>query len=410
MRWDADHPLILDRPEMYIVGGPTYAEAVTEYAELRFDHLLEPLSNFGFGINGSAASTASLTTATVGYFGYDLGRQFESLPVVAADDRVLPLYAIAQVDASGARGSRRAATPQASPNDVRPQAAAARQEPRPPVAPVSTFTRDDYIAAVTRCREYIAAGDIFQVNLSQRFKVRISEPPRVVFDRMQAKHPADFPAYLDFGDFQILSNSPELFLDVRPLPDGRRRIVNRPIKGTRPRQPGMEQALRDSEKDKAELAMIVDLQRNDLGRICEIGSVKVTQPRSIEAHPTVYHGVATIEGILRPEVTLLDILRATFPCGSITGCPKIRAMEIIEELEPVRRGPYCGAIGWIGPDGSMQLSVAIRTMVIQNGYAYVSVGGGIVADSVPEEEYNETLVKAQAMFEALGVELPPLIA
>jgi anthranilate/para-aminobenzoate synthase component I len=208
-------------------------------------------------------------------------------------------------------------------------------------------------------------------------------------------------ALMDFGSFSLISQSPELFFRIEPLADGRRRIVNRPIKGTRANLPGMQEELRDSAKDQAELAMIVDLQRNDLGRICEIGSVKVTQPRVIEIHPTVLHGVATIEGILRQDVELVDILRAMFPCGSITGCPKIRAMEVIEELEPVRRGPYCGAIGWIAADGAMEFSVAIRTIVLKDGLAYVPVGGGIVADSDPAAEYEETLVKAKAALAAL---------
>jgi para-aminobenzoate synthetase component I len=169
--------------------------------------------------------------------------------------------------------------------------------------------------------------------------------------------------------------------------------------------PGMEAALRDSIKDQAELNMIVDLERNDLGRVCEIGSVKVTQPRAIEAHPTVYHGVATIEGRLRPDVNFVDLLRATFPGGSITGAPKIRAMEIIDELEPTRRGPYCGAIGYLAADGSMEFNIAIRTMIVKDGLVHVPVGGGIVADSNPAEEYEETLVKAQAMFAALGVSM-----
>lgn len=168
----------------------------------------------------------------------------------------------------------------------------------------------------------------------------------------------------------------------------------------------MREELLNSAKDKAELAMIVDLQRNDLGRICEVGSVRVTNHREIEEHPTVYHGVATIKGELRDNVGLAEILRAVFPCGSVTGCPKIRAMQIIEELEPVRRNAYCGAIGYIAADGSMQFNVAIRTMTMMNGMAYVNVGGGIVADSTPAGEYEETLVKARAMFDALGARLP----
>jgi para-aminobenzoate synthetase component 1 len=167
----------------------------------------------------------------------------------------------------------------------------------------------------------------------------------------------------------------------------------------------MDIELRDSLKDQAELNMIVDLERNDLGRICEVGSVKVVEPRVIEAHPTVYHGVATIEGILRPEISFVDILRAMFPGGSVTGAPKIRAMQIIEELEPVRRGPYCGAIGYLASDGSMEFNIAIRTMIVKDGLVHIPVGGGIVADSDPEAEYDETLVKARAMFDALGVDL-----
>jgi anthranilate/para-aminobenzoate synthase component I len=170
----------------------------------------------------------------------------------------------------------------------------------------------------------------------------------------------------------------------------------------------MEAELLRSAKDQAELNMIIDLERNDLGRVCEIGSVKVTQPRTIEAHPTVYHGVATVEGRLRPDVGFLDLLRAAFPGGSITGAPKIRAMEIIEELEPTRRGPYCGAIGYLSADGHVEFNVAIRTMILKDGLVHVPVGGGIVADSEPADEYEETLVKARAMFAALGISAGPL--
>ncbi|HSU69508.1 MAG TPA: chorismate-binding protein, partial [Tepidisphaeraceae bacterium] len=168
----------------------------------------------------------------------------------------------------------------------------------------------------------------------------------------------------------------------------------------------MEAELRDSIKDQAELNMIVDLERNDLGRVCRIGTVKVPEPRVIESHPTVFHGAATIEGVLRDDVGFIDLLRAVFPGGSITGAPKIRAMQIIEELEPVRRGPYCGAIGYLAGDGSMEFNVAIRTMIFREGLVHVPVGGGIVADSDPAAEYDETLVKAQAMFAALGLSLP----
>jgi para-aminobenzoate synthetase component 1 len=322
-----------------------------------------------------------------GYFGYELGQVFEDLPSRATNDLQLPVIAMSPTKASTRRAGDIARITQTV-SSVR-----------------STFTRQAYLNAVARSIDYIRAGDIFQVNLSQRFAAPLLRSPTAIFDHLLRHFPAPYPAYLDFGDHQVISNSPELFLRVDRLPDGQRRIINRPIKGTRPRAPGMESELELSEKDRAELAMIVDLQRNDLGRICQIGTVQVTVPRQIETHPTVYHGVATIEGILREEVNLTDILKATFPCGSVTGCPKIRAMQIIDELEPVRRGVYCGAIGWIGPGGTMEMSVAIRTMTIADDRVYIPVGGGIVADSTPEAEYAETLVKSRALFAAAGINL-----
>ncbi|MBC7783722.1 MAG: anthranilate synthase component I family protein [Burkholderiales bacterium] len=364
MQWSAHHPLIVAPDRQSVLQT--------------FDDPHEVLR----------AIEQSTTPTWAGFLSYDLGRFFEVLPECATDDLHLPLIAMspylsAPVDRSS--------------NQI---------PPRELQKATSTFARRQYLQSVGKCIEYIAAGDVFQVNLSQRFTAPLVRTPGAIFDYLRTHFPAAYAAYLDFGDYQLISNSPELFLRVERLPDGRRRIVNRPIKGTRPRLVGMESELLKSEKDKAELAMIVDLQRNDLGRICEVGSVRVTTARAIEAHPTVYHGVATIEGVLRRDVTLTDILRATFPCGSVTGCPKIRAMEIIEELEPVRRGPYCGAIGWIAPDGTMELSVAIRTMIIRDNKVHIPVGGGIVADSDPQAEYDETLVKARAMFEAAGVALP----
>ena len=253
--------------------------------------------------------------------------------------------------------------------------------------------------------DYISAGDVFQVNLSQRFTAALTEHPSRIYDRLRRDAPAVYGAYLDHLDYALLCNSPELFLRIERDPEsGLRRVITRPIKGTRARGAGLDYQLRDSEKDQAELNMIIDLERNDLGRVCEIGTVKVTQPRIIESHPTVFHGVATIEGLLRPDVTFVDLLRATFPGGSVTGAPKVRAMQIIEELEPTRRGPYCGAVGYIAADGSMEFNIAIRTMVVADGLVHMSVGGGIVADSDPIAEYEETLVKARAMFAAVGVD------
>jgi anthranilate/para-aminobenzoate synthase component I len=317
----------------------------------------------------------------IGYLSYDLGRWFERLPSPPPDDLGLPLFAFT-LHGQGEP------LPDAQPERV-PPAAAAR----------SNFARPAYESAVARAIDYIRAGDVFQVNLSQRFTVPTDDPATALYARLRRASPARFGGCLDYGPFAIVSNSPELFLRVSP--DGR--AVTRPIKGTRPNRPGMAEQLRASAKDAAELHMIVDLERNDLGRVCRVGTVRVTQPRTVEAHPTVLHGVATVEGHLRPDVTFVDLLRATFPGGSVTGAPKVRAMQIIDELEPVRRGPYCGAIGYVAADGTMEFNVAIRTMTIKDGTAYVPVGGGIVADSEPAAEYDETLVKASAMFAALGV-------
>jgi para-aminobenzoate synthetase component 1 len=338
----------------------------------------------------------------IGYLSYDLGRLFEKLPSVAKDDPRLPLFAFTYHDHVVARGPEGAWSARIGAGDGQ----AMRVVPeygRTPGPPVSDFTRDQYEAAVRRAIEYIGAGDVFQVNLSQRFCAGLPGAPRQVYEGLRQRFPAWFGAYLDFGDHALIGNSPELFLRVTPRGgDGPRQILTRPIKGTRRRGPGLDDELRRSAKDAAELNMIVDLERNDLGRICRIGSVRVTEPRVIEAHPTVYHGAATIEGELRAEVGFVEILRATFPGGSVTGAPKIRAMEIIEELEPARRGPYCGAIGYISADGHVQFNVAIRTMIALGDRVYFSVGGGIVADSEPAAEYEETIVKARAMLAALG--------
>ncbi|HEX8340772.1 MAG TPA: anthranilate synthase component I family protein [Tepidisphaeraceae bacterium] len=331
-----------------------------------------------------ALEERSKSARYAGFFAYDLGRCFERLPAPPPTGLYLPMAAFLKCGASR--------DPCPAPSDAGPRASAAR----------SNFTKAAYLAAVRRCIEYVAAGDVFQINLAQQLRIDTPLSPAEIYARLRTATPGHYDALLDFGDYAIISNSPELFFKVERLPDGRRRIVNRPIKGTRPAAAGMEAELVASAKDRAELAMIVDLQRNDLGRICRTGTVRVLSAREIETHATVVHGVATVEGILRDDVTLLDVLRAAFPCGSVTGCPKIRAMQIIDALEPTRRGVYCGAIGWI-ENGEMEFSVAIRTMTLAAGVAHVPVGGGIVADSDPESEYAETLVKARALLSALGV-------
>lgn len=266
----------------------------------------------------------------------------------------------------------------------------------------SNFTKEDYIKAVHKAKEYIAAGDIYQVNLSQRFSTEIDISPYDLYLRLRETSPAPFSAYLDFGKAAVLSSSPERFLKV----DGGY-IETRPIKGTRPRGKNTEEDERlkgelvSSGKDRAEHIMIVDLERNDLGRVCKYGSVKVEDGVVVESFAQVHHMVSTVTGELKEGVSLMNIIKATFPGGSITGAPKVRAMEIIEELEPSKRGVYTGSIGYIGFNGKMDLNIAIRTIVLKDGKAHFSVGGGIVADSDPEAEYQETLDKAKGMMEAL---------
>jgi para-aminobenzoate synthetase component 1 len=269
----------------------------------------------------------------------------------------------------------------------------------------STFTHRGYLDAVARVREYIVAGDIFQANLSQRFQGPLVEPPFDLYRRLRQRNPAPFAAYLGFGELEVLSASPERFLR---LDEDRRRIETRPIKGTRPRGLGpmhdaaLGRALAESEKDRAENVMIVDLLRNDLSRVCRPGTVRVPELFALEHHPTVHHLVSTVVGELDTGAGAEDLLRAAFPGGSITGAPKVRAMEIIAELEPTQRGVYCGSIGYISATGAMDTNIVIRTYLALRGQIYFQAGGGIVADSDPELEYRETLDKAKALIETLS--------
>ena len=268
----------------------------------------------------------------------------------------------------------------------------------------SNFTRTGYCAAVERAKEYIAAGDIYQVNLSQRFTVSAEYNPWEVYLKLIKISPAPMAAFLNFGNLVVVSASPERFLKVFG-----RSVETRPIKGTRPRgkDAAEDRRLRDelwhSEKERAELVMIVDLMRNDLGRVCRVGSVAVPELFRIEEYATVFHLVSTVTGELDAGKTPVDLLAAAFPGGSVTGAPKIRAMEIIEELEPVRRGIYCGSIGYLGFDGDADLNMAIRTLVFTGGKIFFHVGGGITIDSDPEAEYTETLDKAYALLGALDL-------
>jgi para-aminobenzoate synthetase component I len=272
------------------------------------------------------------------------------------------------------------------------------------VAIRSDFTRPHYEAAVQRVIDYILAGDIFQANLAQRFSAELPEDlsPLDLYRRLRERNPVPFAAYLDFRDVVVASASPERFLKLQ---DGL--VETRPIKGTRPRglTPAEDGAsareLLASEKDRAENVMIVDLLRNDLSRVCLDRTVLTPEICALESFATVHHLVSTVTGELKPDMGPVDLLRATFPGGSITGAPKIRAMEIIAELEPTRRGPYCGAIGYIGFDRTMDLNIAIRTYAIKGRTVTFQAGGGIVADSDPAAEYEETIAKARALIAAL---------
>ena len=273
-----------------------------------------------------------------------------------------------------------------------------------PIA-TSNFTHDAYLRAVDRALKHIAEGNIYQVNLSQRFWVEPAPPPAALYRRLRATAPAPFLAYTGLPEGGgIASSSPERFFSIRGS-----RIETWPIKGTRPRGRSPEEdvalaeALRASEKDRAENLMIVDLERNDLGRICETGSVGVPALWEVETHSNVHHLVSRVTGRLREDVGSIDILRAMFPGGSITGAPKIRAIGVIDELEPVKRGIYTGAVGYWDASGDCDWNIAIRTITVGRGAASFHVGGGIIADSTPEGDYEETIVKARGMMRALGV-------
>lgn len=269
----------------------------------------------------------------------------------------------------------------------------------------SNMTMSEYASSVEKAKDHIAKGDIYQVNLSQRFQGKFSGDTYGLYMKLRECSPAPFAAYLDLEDAVVLSSSPERFLLKRG-----NYIETRPIKGTRPRAEGKERddelknELKASPKEMAEHVMIVDLERNDLGRICKYGSVRPTESAIVESYANVHHLVSTVAGELRGGAGPVDCIRATFPGGSITGAPKIRSMEIIEELESVKRSVYTGSIGYIGFNGDMDTSIVIRTFIVKGGNIYFQVGGGIVADSEPDKEYEETLHKAAGLLKALGAE------
>ena len=390
-------------------------------------------------IDGAQVSVIPFASGLAGYLSYDLKDWIERYPARAERDLDFPDLSLRFHDvvwawrrstgegwvvATGLRGDGRdgafgareleerrvrAASRLADQWRVLEEGIGAAGEPVEAVAVdtpavTSTFTRPSYEAIVARALDHIAAGDIYQVNLAQRFRVEPSPPALDVYRALRAIAPAPFLAFASLPDGGIASSSPERFFRVRGG-----RIETWPIKGTRPRGRTADEDARllaelgASAKDRAENVMIVDLERNDLGKVCEIGSVHVPALCDVVSHSNVHHLESRVEGILRDDVGPVDILRALLPGGSITGAPKIRAVEIIDELEPVRRAVYTGALGYWDVSGGCDWNIAIRTISIVDGVAYFHAGGGVVADSTPAGEYEETLVKASGMMHALGI-------
>jgi para-aminobenzoate synthetase component 1 len=370
----------------------------------------------------------------VGYLSYDLGRHIENIPSNATDDLQLPECCLGFYDRGlvfdHQTGKGYVVSTGFPERDEKARQERARLrlvelksrlgvcgehrllEAKQPTGERRdrvrcNFTRGKYLRAVERARRYIIDGDIFEVNLSQRFEARISVGPYELYRRLRCINPAPFASYLGFDDVQVVSSSPERFLRKTG-----NMVETRPIKGTRRRGKTPEEdnrlaaELLSSGKDQAENMMIVDLERNDLGRVCRYGSVRVSELAILETYPTVFHLTSTIEGQLGEGKDCVDLLRATFPGGSITGAPKVRSMEIIEELEPTRRSVYTGSVGYLGFDGNIDLNIVIRTFLVKGEKAYFQAGGAVVYDSDPADEYQETLDKAKALFAALDVSTP----
>jgi para-aminobenzoate synthetase component 1 len=366
----------------------------------------------------------------IGYFGYELGRYIEKLPATTVEDIGLPLIRLCFYDRFIAydhlednfwllalelpEDSER---PKDKLETLERLLAESQRIRVPEPAPADldkidisrircNMNKKYYLQTVEKIKRYIYDGEVYQINFSQRFECDYQARPIKLFHWQNHYNPSPYASFIDGRDFHIVSASPEMFVTIA---DGL--IQTKPIKGTRPRldeagESSMQakqvnaeniRELLNSEKEQAELNMIIDLERNDVAKICRPGTRTVTQSRTIETYPTVFHAVATVAGRLREEITFCDVLRALFPGGSITGAPKIRSMEIIDETEPTARGVYTGSIGFIGIDGSACLNIAIRTIIIKDRKAYAQTGGGVVADSEPQAEWAETITKARAL-------------
>jgi len=391
-----------------------------------FDVLGELLE--AYSLDGNKAGIP-FTGGAVGYFSYDLCHFIERLPTNAVDDLQLPECYLGFYDAIVAFDHKEnkaylvsTGFPELEEGKRQRLAEERLNELRslvllsPPLHEIketasgkgivlkANFSHEGYLKAVATAREYICAGDIFQVNLSQRLEVDVNTTPYELYKRLRKINPAPFASYFNFDGVSIVGASPERFLKIRG--DW---VETRPIKGTKPRgktpeeDKALAESLLKSAKDRAENIMIVDLERNDIGRVCRYGTVKVTELAILETYPTVFHLTSTVVGQLREGKSRIDLLKATFPGGSITGAPKVRAMEIIDELEPTRRSVYTGSLGYLSFGGDMDLDIVIRTIIVKDGRAYFQVGGAIVYDSEPEAEYIETLDKGKALIQALSL-------
>ncbi len=373
------------------------------------------------------AALPPMTAGLVGYLGYDMVRQMERLPEKNRDELGIPEAILVRPTLLAIFDNIRDELTLAAPIYPQPglaaaqafsdaearlaEAEAALERPlphaAPPVAlppppePASNLTKEAFMGVVARMKEYIGAGDAFQIVPSQRFSIPFALPPFALYRALRRINPAPFLFFLDFGGFAVVGSSPEILVRLR---DGT--VTIRPLAGTRPRgatheeDQRLEAELLADPKERAEHLMLLDLGRNDVGRVAAIGSVQVTESFAIERFSHVMHIVSNVQGKLAPDLDALDALVAGFPAGTLTGAPKVRAMQIIEELEPTRRGLYAGCIGYFAANGTMDTCIGLRTALVKDGTMYVQAGGGVVADSTPEGEYEETRQKARALFRA----------
>jgi para-aminobenzoate synthetase component 1 len=410
------YDILAAQPYVRLVTRGSLTEIHADGVELSREHPFELLRRY-LDVDPSCRAPLPFCGGAIGYFAYDLARRLEKLPTRARDaervpDMAVGLYDWAVVVDHAERRAWLAGQGRDAETDLRwDRLVRLFSEPPPERSRVpfrmlahvtSNLTREAYARRFERIKRYIRDGDCYQVNLAQRFSAPASGDAWLAYQALRVMNPAPFGAYLSTPYAYVLSVSPERFLKVE-----HGSVQTQPIKGTRPRagHPRLDaelaRALRESTKDRAENVMIVDLLRNDLSKSCRLGSVRVPRLFDVESYATVHHLVSTVTGELAPGRDALDLLRGAFPGGSITGAPKLRAMEIIEEVEPHRRGIYCGSIGYLGYDGGMDLNIAIRTMVMSRGEIRFWAGGGIVADSNVEDEYQETFDKAAAMLKLL---------